>query len=289
MVDSKDSKRPNQLVATDFPRFGVITIAISSVVVIGALDYLTGYQISFAVFYLIPVTIAAWYATREWGLVLAFGASLAWYVAEIAAGYPYLHGLIPIWNAFVRLVFFAIIALLLSALRSRLNAETQLAKTDALTGLSNSRAFRDRLEHDWGLMKRCGTPLSLMYIDLDNFKSVNDTHGHGTGDRLLRHVANELEKSVRRTDMVARLGGDEFGLILPATDLEGVQSLTQKLGRTFREMDDDGKTVTCSIGAVVFNEHPESTDEAVSAADRLMYAAKVRGKNRHVVKRYSEL
>jgi diguanylate cyclase (GGDEF)-like protein len=221
--------------------------------------------------------------------VLAFGSSLVWYVAEIAAGYPYLHPSIPIWNAFVRLVFFVIIALLLSALRNRFIAEMRLAKTDALTGLSNSRAFREQLDHDLALMARSGDPLSLVYIDLDDFKSINDSYGHGAGDELLRHVADKLVESTRRSDTVARLGGDEFALILPATNLDGALSLTRKLEQVFQPLGEKGRAVTCSIGAVVFDQRQPTADEAVAAADRLMYAAKSGGKNRRVVRCYSEL
>lgn len=279
----------SQWVTAEFSRLAITSAALLTVVVIGVLDYLTGYQISFAVFYLLPVSVAAWYATKTWAVVLAVGSSLVWYIAEVAAGYPYAHPAIPVWNASVRLVFFMIIALLLSELRTRLISEIRLAKTDSLTGLLNIRAFRERLEHDLALMKRCGDPLSLMYIDLDDFKRVNDVHGHAVGDRLLLNVAKELTRSVRRTDSVARLGGDEFALILPATDLDGTELLMRQLGKAFRQTDEAHPTVTCSIGAVVFNEQPMSTEEAVSAADRLMYAAKASGKNHRVVRRYSDL
>lgn len=273
--------------APTFSRAGIIVIALLSVALIGTLDYLTGYQVSFAVFYLIPVGIASWYATRSWGLVLAVGSSLVWYMAEIAAGYPYTHAAIPVWNALVRLTFFVVIALLLSEVRARLLAETQSAKTDSLTGLLNSRAFREQLEHDLALMGRVGQPLSVMYIDVDDFKIVNDQHGHHAGDRLLKNVSGKLGESVRMTDTVARLGGDEFALILPGTDLDEARLIARKLGETFQHVDEWGLTITCSIGAVVFDQQPGSSDDAVQAADRLMYTAKASGKNSQVVERYS--
>ena len=278
-----------QRINAGYPRIAVISTALLSAAVIGALDFLAGYQISFAVFYLLPVGIASWYATKSWGLALALGSSLVWYIAEIASGYPYSHPAIPIWNAIVRLTFFAIIALLLAELRIRLLSETLLAKSDSLTGLLNSRAFRERLEHDLALMGRVGKPLSLMYIDLDDFKTVNDRRGHDAGDRLLRHVANGLGESVRLTDTAARLGGDEFALILPGTDLDGAQLLVRQLAETLRHVDESGQALTCSIGAVVFDIQPGSADSAVQAADRLMYVAKANGKNGHVVEYYSGL
>jgi diguanylate cyclase (GGDEF)-like protein len=273
--------------AAGFSRVAVIATALLSVAIIGTLDFLTGYEISFAVFYLLPVGIASWYATKSWGLAFAVGSSFVWYVADTAAGYPYSHAAIPIWNAIVRLMFFALTALLLSKLRAHLLAEIHSAKTDSLTGLLNPRAFRERLEHDLALMGRVDMPLSVMYIDLDDFKAVNDQHGHHAGDRLLIHVANQLRRSVRVSDSVARLGGDEFALILPGANFEDTQLVARKMGDTFQHADEFGHTVTCSIGAIVFHEKPESPADAVRAADRLMYAAKASGKNCQVVERYS--
>lgn len=270
-----------------YSRFAVVATAIVSVAVIGALDFFTGYQISFAVFYLIPVGITSWFATRSWGLVLALGSSLVWYIAEVAAGYPYSHGAIPVWNAIVRLTFFVVTAFLLSELRRQLMSETHAARTDPLTGVRNARAFKERLEHDLALMDRFSQPLSLMYIDLDNFKNVNDKFGHHAGDRLLVHFSELLGESTRASDTVARLGGDEFAVILPGMNLESADSFVQKLVEMMSRTDAYSRGVTCSIGLVVFYEHPGSSAEAIKAADRLMYAVKAAGKNSHAIECYS--
>lgn len=275
------------LTIANFSPVAAVLLALTSLAIVGFIDYLTGYEISFAVFYLVPVSIAAWYASRRWGLMLAFASSFVWYFAELGAGSPYHNLAIPIWNAFVRFLFFLIVVLLLSSLRGRLLVESRLAKTDALTGLLNSRAFLERLEHDLALVARTSSSLALAYVDLDDFKHVNDTHGHREGDRLLRTIAQKLVEGTRRSDTVGRLGGDEFALILPATDVEGAQSLMDKLARTLAGSRDDPYSVTCSIGAVIFRELPISADEAVAAADRLMYDAKRGGKNTLVVGIYS--
>jgi diguanylate cyclase (GGDEF)-like protein len=221
--------------------------------------------------------------------VFAFGSSLSWYLAETAVGYPYSHTLIPVWNAFVRFVFFAVIALLLSALRGHLKYESRLAKTDALTGLANLRAFLEQLEHDLALTARTGNPLTLAYVDLDDFKSINDSQGHSAGDNLLRAVATRLISATRRTDTVARLGGDEFGIILPATDFDGAKAILRKIRRSLGAPYEGIEYTTCSVGAVVLRERTANAAAALAAADRLMYAAKRSGKNAFVVQEYSPL
>lgn len=271
-----------------FSRATVMLLALASLGILGLLDYITGFEISFAVFYLVPVGMTAWYGSRYGTIAIALASSLVWYLAEIAAGYPYTHPVIPIWNAFVRLAFFMIVALLISVLRERLLAEREFARTDGLTGLTNRRAFIDRLDHDIGISKRTSTPLTLAYIDLDDFKRINDTYGHDEGDELLRSIADTLTHASRRSDTVARLGGDEFGLILPATDLAGARIFMRRLGELLLHSGEIFQGITCSIGAVVFQDPPERTEEALKAADKLMYEAKRNGKSRHVIGIYAE-
>jgi diguanylate cyclase (GGDEF)-like protein len=266
----------------------VVAIAMLALALFGFLDYLTGYEVSFAVFYLAPVTLAAWYAGRRWGVTFALGSSLVWYAAEIAAGYPYSHLLIPVWNAGVRFVFFLVIGLLLSSLRDHLLAERRLARTDDLTGLLNTRAFLSRLEQEVLSARRTRSPITLAYVDLDDFKSVNDTHGHAEGDRVLRAVARILQKSLRQTDAVARLGGDEFALILPATNLDGATTVINNLLLPAEFLQHGLRPVTCSIGAIVFQEPPGNVAQAIAAADVQMYSAKKAGKNVRFIKESSE-
>ena len=264
----------------ELSRTAVLATALAGLVVVGVLDHLTGGEIVFSVFYVLPVGIATWYSERTAGLVFALASSVVGYVAELAGGYSYHHPLIPIWNACVRLSFFVIIAMLLSALRDRLAAEQRLARTDHLTGLLNSRAFAERLEHDLRLSDRVGSPLTLAYVDLDDFKQVNDTYGHGEGDRVLFGVGRMLADATRRADTVARLGGDEFALILPGTDVNGAQAVLSKLRLQLRELSGTGaRALTCSIGAAVFREQPASAGDALAVADHLMYEAKTQGKN----------
>jgi len=254
----------------------VLLLVIACLGVVGLLDYLTGYQLSFSVFYLVPVSLAAWRIGRTAGMLTAAASSLTWYAVEAAVNPPYDHAAIGVWNAGVRLVFFLVISYLLAAFKDRLAAETALARTDALTGLGNARAFHDALAHDLALSARTADPIALAFVDLDDFKLVNDRHGHATGDRVLVRVADIISGSLRRSDTAARLGGDEFALILPATDVVDARQVLASLQEAIRQPGHDMPAIRCSIGAAVFVDEVDSPEAALAVADRLMYAAKNR-------------
>lgn len=260
-------------------RGAILALATSGLMAVGGLDYLTGYEVSLSVLYLGPVAIAAWYAGRASGVIMAALSCLSWYIADIATGHPYSHPMIPVWNAFVRLGFFVITAWLLTALRTSHRALQDLARTDALTGLYGRREFDSRLKHDLALVQRHKGALTFAYVDVDNFKAVNDTHGHGGGDRVLRAVAAALKESVRETDTGARLGGDEFALILPDIDSGMAKQVFSRLELKFREtpvLSNWG--VTCSIGVVTFLDSATSPEQVIATADQLMYQVKRSGK-----------
>lgn len=276
-----------RVTSAELSRVKVALLSCGTLALVGALDALIGHEISFGVFYLTPVSIAAWYAGRRWGIAFALLCSVVWFVVEWNGGYSLSNAAIPVWNAFVRLVFFLVVALLLAALHAHLQKESQLASTDPLTGLLNGRAFRQCLTQGLAVTERNGGALTLAYVDVDDFKRVNDNAGHGEGDRLLRTIADRLTKGTRRADTVARLGGDEFGLVLPATDLDGAETLLLFLSETLGQMTAAGGPVTCSIGAAVFHALPEDVETAIAAADRLMYEAKKCGGNTLVAGLYS--
>jgi len=261
-------------------RWQILALALCLLGGVGFIDYVTGYEISFGLFYLGPVGIAAWCAGRRAGTALAMLSCVVWYAADTGSGHPYTHALIPVWNALVRLGFFLSTAFLLAALRERLTAEGLQARTDTLTGLLNSRAFMEKLEYTLALAGRSGNPLTLAYIDLDNFKGINDQYGHSEGDRVLRAFGQAMTECTRRSDTAARMGGDEFALLLMNLEASGaaeaISKLTHRLSESLRA---GGKGVTCSIGAVTFKKPPGNADEAMRAADALMYEVKRKTKN----------
>jgi diguanylate cyclase (GGDEF)-like protein len=259
----------------------VSAIALAGIVLVGLMDYATGYEISFSLFYLGPVALAAWYAGRRNAIAIAVLAAGVWLSADTASGHPYTHPLITMWELLVRLGVFLMLGLSLVALRAALNRERDLARTDVLTGLSTRRAFEEQLEHDLKLVHRRHGSLTLAFLDLDDFKRVNDSYGHAEGDRVLRITGRVLKDSIREADTVARLGGDEFVLVLPDTNPHGAAEAISKIRRDLRLSLAAGAPkalVTFSVGAITFLEAPQNKEEALKATDDLMYAAKHRGK-----------
>lgn len=126
-------------------------------------------------------------------------------------------------------------------------------------------------------MTRSGHPLTVAYIDVDDFKSINDAHGHRAGDDFLVRAAAAMTDDLRATDLVARLGGDEFAILLPETDVDEALSLLSRLHATLQATTAQW-TSGFSIGAVTFAVPPRSADEAISAADHVMYDVKRDGK-----------
>ena len=159
------------------------------------------------------------------------------------------------------------------------------ANFDILTGLPNRNMFQDRLDQEIKKAQRSGQQLALMFLDLDHFKDVNDTLGHGLGDQLLKETANRISSCVRASDTVARLGGDEFTILI--TDLEGHSSvelisrkILQKLAEPFH-LGENVVYITVSIGLTFYPEDSEDIDTLLKNADQAMYAAKSEGRNRY--------
>jgi len=261
-------------------RAQVMLVAVGGVLLVGGVDYLTGYEISLSVFYLGPVALAAWYAGRRTVVAIAALACVIWYIVDRAAGSQYSHPGIPVWNAFVRFGFLFTTAALLTRLRDSLRREQRLARIDALTGLFSRRAFEERLEHDLALAQRQHGTLTLAYLDVDDFRAVNEEHGHAGGDRVLRDIGGVLKDTIRRADTAARMGGDEFALLFPGADTRGAQQIVSKVTQELRHtLAANGWAVTCSIGVVTFVKPAISVEQAVAAADQVMYRVKRRGKS----------
>ena len=156
----------------------------------------------------------------------------------------------------------------------------QLSFTDGLTRLHNHRFFQDRLRIEAQRTQRTGDPLALLLLDIDDFKALNDRHGHAAGDAVLRRVGEVIEETVRETDLPARYGGEEFAVLAPCTGLEGAESLGEKLRAAIRAVSvpsGDGRLqVTVSVGGAVLAGDPQ---QLFVAADRALYRAKGSGKD----------
>jgi diguanylate cyclase (GGDEF)-like protein len=167
----------------------------------------------------------------------------------------------------------------------------ELATTDALTGLKNRRKFDSAMEAEWRRAARHKTPLALLMIDADHFKSYNDTHGHQAGDQVLVGVAICISDSVRRAgDCVARYGGEEFAVLLPGLGSEDALRIAETIRRKVQQWSEDPTVTTVSIGVASLT--PSTSMEwsvLLKAADQALYAAKAGGRNRSVLASFPKL
>jgi diguanylate cyclase (GGDEF)-like protein/PAS domain S-box-containing protein len=162
----------------------------------------------------------------------------------------------------------------------------QLATRDGLTGLANRRCFDDTLHAEWARALRQQQPLSLLMVDVDNFKAYNDANGHLGGDECLKRIAGAVAGEMRANDLVARYGGEEFAVILPNQSLKGAASVAERIRLRVESLHMpnrlvDGAKVTVSIGAATaIASHENSASDLVATADAALYRAKHMGRNR---------
>jgi len=255
-------------------------LSITFVLVLGFINHIIGPELSFAVFYIAPILMSTWYTGRNSGIFISVFAALTWLTADLAAGHQYSHTLIPLWNCLVRFGFFIVISLLVTTIRKKLDMEETLADTDYLTGLKNRRSFHEHVAAESIRAKRYLRPFTIAYIDLDNFKHINDSMGHDAGDDVLRTVAKKINENVRQSDVISRLGGDEFAALFPETGHEAAGSIIHNMQPLLSEaMQSNGWPITFSIGAVSFSKPLDSVREMIKAVDDVMYEVKKSGKN----------
>ena len=160
----------------------------------------------------------------------------------------------------------------------------QMAITDALTGLYNRRYFEMNLDNEIKRSRRYSTPMSLFIIDIDHFKRVNDTYGHGVGDMVLAETGLRIRKSLRETEIVARYGGEEFAVILPHTRIEEAAIAAERVRSVMesnRILIDESRSlhITISIGVGALSENDKDRSNLVERADLALYQAKQNGRN----------
>lgn len=264
---------------------GEVSLLLVVIALIARLDGLVGPDVGLSLLYVVPVALAGWRLGRAAALFCAIAAAFA----DVSISQE-----TSIWNSITHLFAYGFVGLALAIIRGMnrelkrlLSQEASLSRTDSVTGLPNARAFRERLEIDLERVRRSGAPICLAYVDLDEFKRVNDGWGHQTGDRVLREVADVLRGTVRAADCCARVGGDEFAVLLVDARPEGAEKIANRIVEQVSATGSSypGSDFGASVGVAYLENAPASADLLVRAADEAMYRAKREGKGRVVITR----
>ena len=230
---------------------------------------------AFEPFYIFAILFASWYGSKRAGIVVALVSTAALVVVKAYLSQCTAGPLELFWFSAPYAVTFLMLAVLITNFRNVYRVEATAAGTDKLTGIGNVRSFYAGLANELLRSYRYGHVFSMAYIDVDDFKHINDTLGHPVGDKLLIEVADCLKSSLRRTDIVARIGGDEFVCLMPETEQEEAKSAFMKISELLKKrMAACGWPVGFSIGLVTFQSVPEDIHEAMEVADNLMYSVK---------------
>ena len=285
IVSAAKSAPPSAVIVTSPCLVGLkggllITGSLTAVVLIALLDYVTGPNFSCSIFYLLPVAACAWWGGFPHGILLAVAGSVAWHMIDVVEN-PTIPSGPGIWNGLVRFCTLTLISSLVSRLHSGVQRERRLARTDPLTGAANARTFFEEAEAAAERARREFKPLTLAYLDVDNFKQLNDRQGHAAGDDALCHIVETIHHNLSGPALLARLGGDEFALLLPDQDPEKIVTLLRHLQQLLsHEMARGGWPVTMSVGAITFLRPAWDVDLMIRQVDTLMYGAKKKGKSR---------
>jgi diguanylate cyclase (GGDEF)-like protein len=259
----------------------LVALALLLVVVQGVINYLAGPDFSFVLFYLLPVVFTAWLVGRGAGYAISFACATSYFLTEFLSTHFDGREHLAFFNALARLSAFLFVAHFVDAFRRSLEHERELARTDELTGATNRRSFFEAAQTEINRARRHRHPFTVAYIDIDNFKELNDRFGHAAGDTVLREVTEEIRLNVREIDLIARLGGDEFVVLLPETDEAAARVVVSRVRASLGALAArKGWRVTFSIGVVTWTSPPRTVDMMIRQADDMMYEVKNTGKNR---------
>ena len=240
----------------------------------------SGDVVIFEPFYAIPIVLASWYGTRKSGILLALFSFFLLVLAKLPTIHDVAGFQIYLLEGVAHVISYMLLAIIVTSFRNVHRIEVIAADTDSLTGIGNSRSFYSDLAHELERSLRYKHVFSLAYLDIDDFKYINDSRGHLEGDRLLVEVAGCLKVNLRKIDITARIGGDEFACLFPETgQTEAIIAFEKATDMLQSNMKEHGWPVTFSAGLVTFDIQPEDIEEALRIADELMYSVKNSKKN----------
>ncbi len=269
------------LLARQLTGWRLRAVLLGCLVVIGCLGYLrvvTHAEFVFASLASLPVLTMAWVGNKRYGVTGALIAAGMWVLADSLAEKQFSSSWVMLVNGVTHFLNYGLLVFLAHHIRLEMQKVQKSARLDALTGLQNRRGFQESGILEIERARRYSRALAVVFIDLDNFKKLNDTRGHDAGDDALKAVAKALRGGLRATDQIARLGGDEFAALLPEI---GHDDALQAINKVFAGMSHALETfspVAASVGMVWFEEVDRTFDDMLKAADELMYQVKADGK-----------
>jgi len=248
----------------------VLGASLTTLAGVTLVDYSTGPDLQLLIFYLLPVLAMTWRFNLLIGELTVAAVVVAGATANVL-GPDGVTRAVALWNGSARFVFLSLVVGLVNRQRSVLDHQRELATVDPLTGALNRRAFYDACAREFARARREGHQVSLLYLDVNGLKKVNDADGHEAGDQLLIHLVDIITGTVRPSDLVGRLGGDEFAILLPNADLPAATAFADRLRDNLRN---GTRPMSSSMGLVTTADPPTEVETMIHAADALMYEAK---------------
>lgn len=246
---------------------------------LGWLYTFTGHEYAFASATMVPLVAMAWVGGRNDGYLFSLLAAIMWAGADFMAELPSSATWLPVANSLIRLIIYVFVSYLIAHVKQLLVREKDLATHDELTKLLNRRAFFELGHAAVDRSKRYGHSMAVAFLDLDDFKQLNDTRGHKVGDHALKVAATALRKKLRSTDIIARIGGDEFAVLIPETSFEAAVEAGQKIANAVNTAMKKFSPVSVSVGVSWFETTKGDFSGMLEAADALMYEIKQEGKH----------
>ncbi|HVL77278.1 MAG TPA: GGDEF domain-containing protein [Noviherbaspirillum sp.] len=258
----------------------VISLGVVGVALVALADAALNFEISLVALHMLPVLVVTWYTSLRWGMFILVLMTVITVLLTINFAPPASNPLYRYLDLSSDFVAMMLLVFVQSRLREAYRTVRRQSRTDVLTGCLNRSGFHEQLQAEVVRQKRYGHAFSLLYLDVDNFKTLNDTQGHQAGDALLTELGRLLLARLRKTDSAGRLGGDEFAVLLRETGLAAAQHIADEMKAELERTSRGHRwPVGFSIGIVCFSVPPASADEALHRADELMYEAKRGGKN----------
>ncbi len=264
-------------------RFLWFSVILTITLIVAFLDNNLPAEVGTSMLYFVPIFLASWYFGLWGGLFFVVLCGFFWTTNQYLLLPAYSSWIIFVWNNFARFTTFLIIAFLVALLKRKMDYTNLLSIMDPLTGAMNTRFFYPYMQIQLDKLARDNIPFTVVFVDIDKFKTINDQFGHQTGDKVLCLLVDNFKENLRKTDVVCRTGGDEFLILLPDIRLETAKTVYSKIKKEFEKKAKANKwPITLSAGIICSASSASSASSVqkiINMADELMYQIKRKGGN----------